>query len=51
MSQIAAKCRMTGMRSMAQAPKVHRPWKWDDVTFHSTGYDPHDEDRIPSTFE
>lgn len=47
MSQIAAKCRMTGMRSMAQAPKVHRPWKWEDVTFHSTGYDPHDEDRIP----
>ena len=47
MNQIAAKCRQAGMRTMAAAPKVHRPWKWDDVTFHSTGYDPHDEDRIP----
>ena len=47
MTQIAAKCRQAGMRTMAAAPKVHRPWRWDDVTFHSTGYDPHDEDRIP----
>lgn len=26
---------------------VTRPWKWSDVVFQSTGYDPHDEDRIP----
>ena len=47
MSQTAVKCRQPGVRSMAQAPKVLRPWKWADVTFHSTGYDPHDEDRLP----
>lgn len=47
MSQTAVKCRQPGVRSMAQAPKVLRPWKWADVTFHSTGYDPHDDDRIP----
>ena len=26
---------------------VTRPWKWSDVVFQSTGYDPHDEERIP----
>lgn len=26
---------------------VSRPWKWSDVVVQSTGYDPHDEERIP----